>query len=65
MFAFLIGLMLGGGIGYALTGCFEKKNALVFDYKAYEIGYDDGYKEGHKEGYLACEKDIDEGVIDE
>ena len=64
MFAFLFGLMLGGGIGYCLCGIIEEhknRNTLTVDYPSYKMGYDVGYRDG----YAACEKDIDEGVIDE
>lgn len=57
MFDFLLGLMFGVGIGYALTCRLKKKKTVVFDYQTYGKGYDDGLEEGYKKGYAECLED--------
>ena len=60
MIPFLLGIMLGGAIGYYLIGYFEehgKKHTVIFDYETYGKGYDDGFEDGYKKGYAECLED--------
>ena len=60
MVAFLLGIILGGAIGYSLIGYFEehgKEKTVIFDYQTYGKGYDDGFDDGYKKGYAECLED--------